>query len=533
MSRAPTRRRQLDNGSGPPTTEPGKVRPTRCAIYTRKSTDEGLQQDYNSLDQQRDACEAYIRSQAGQGWICLPEHYDDGGFTGGNMDRPALKRLMDDIAAGRVDCVIVYKVDRLSRSLMDFTKMMDQFERQEVSFVSVTQHFNTANSMGRLTLNVLLSFAQFEREIISERTRDKMAAARRKGKWSGGTPPIGYDVVNSRLVINEFEADRVRDLFRMYLDLRSLLDVVREANQRGWVTKRWTTKQGVIRGGSSINKNNLYYMLRNVVYIGKVNYGGEIYEGEHPGIIEQELFDKVQKQLMRHAQSGGLGIRAKNGGVLSGLIRCHACNCSMTHTYSARKLKRYRYYVCLHAQTRGYEVCPCPSIPAEQIERFVVDQIRVIGRDPSLLAASVGEIALRANEDTHHLGQEAKLLASQIHAAYGELSQVAIHSDALDRVATIQSEIDKHQRRLVEIRKQQDGLSQSQIDPQDVERVFGRFDPLWEAMSPNDRGELLRLLIQRIDFDGKSGEIELLFHAGGIRTLVDQHQEGDVACQTL
>jgi site-specific DNA recombinase len=217
----------------------------RCAIYTRKSTEEGLQQEFNSLDAQRESGEAYIKSQEHEGWVCLPSHYDDGGYTGGNMDRPGLERLMADIEAGQVDCVIVYKVDRLSRSLLDFSRLMDVFDKHRISFVSVTQAFNTTHSMGRLTLNILLSFAQFEREIISERTRDKIAATRKKGKWTGGRPMLGYDIDprGSKLVVNELEAIRLRQIFEMYLQHQSLLPVVRDLAERGWKMKAWTTKR--------------------------------------------------------------------------------------------------------------------------------------------------------------------------------------------------------------------------------------------------------------------------------------------------
>ena len=523
MTVATERRNGASRQSASRKSETKEVRPIRCAIYTRKSTEEGLQQEFNSLDQQRDRCELYIGSQEDQGWVCLPQRYDDGGFTGGNMDRPALQQLLADIAAEKVDCVVVYKVDRLSRSLMDFSKIMDQFEKHNVSFVSVTQQFNTTSSMGRLTLHILLSFAQFERELISERTRDKMAAARRRGKWAGGKPPLGYDVVNSRLVVNELEADRIREIFCLYLDRKSLLEVVKELNHRGWTTKRWTTKGGKVKGGSKFDKNNLYYFLRNVLYIGKVSYQDEIYEGEHEGIVEPAVFEQVQQQLMRHGKSGGLGTRVKNGGILSSLIRCHACGCAMTHTYTARGTKRYRYYVCLHAQKRGYDTCPAPSVPAEELERFVVDQIRVIGRDSSLLATSLAEIARRAEQEAHHLNQEAKLLTGHIHAAYGELSQVSVRPGSEDRTAKIQTEIDKHQRRLAEIRRTLDSLATTRIDRNDVKRVFSMFDPLWNAMSPLDQSRLLRLLIDRIDYDGQSGEIELHLHPAGIRSLVDQH----------
>lgn len=228
----------------------------RCAIYTRKSTEEGLKQDFNSLDAQREAAEAFIVSQKGQGLQCLPEHYDDGGYSGGNMDRPALKRLLEAVEANELDCVVVYKVDRLSRSLLDFAHIIELFDRHGVSFVSVTQQFNTTTSMGRLTLNILLAFAQFEREIISERTRDKMSAARRKGKWIGGHPVLGYDIDSKggRLVVNPQEAAQVRTLFELYLELGSMLPVLQEAERRGLTTKRWTTDDGHVRGGQPITK---------------------------------------------------------------------------------------------------------------------------------------------------------------------------------------------------------------------------------------------------------------------------------------
>src|SRR5687767_12837917 len=225
----------------------------RCAIYTRKSTEEGLEQEFNSLDAQRESAEAFVASQRNEGWACLPDRYDDGGYTGGNLERPAMTRLLADISAGRVDCVVVYKVDRLSRSLMDFSRVMETFDKHGVSFVSVTQQFNTTHSMGRLTLNILLSFAQFEREIISERTRDKIAAARRKGKFSGGKPLLGYDIVSSpagaKLAVNEVEADQVRTSYEMYLEHQALIPVVKELSARGWHNKEWTTRKGIERGG--------------------------------------------------------------------------------------------------------------------------------------------------------------------------------------------------------------------------------------------------------------------------------------------
>jgi site-specific DNA recombinase len=246
----------------------------RCAIYTRKSTEEGLDSDFNSLDAQREAAEAYIHSQTHAGWTCLPQHYADGGYTGSNLDRPALQRLLTDIQAGQIDCVVTHRVDRLSRSLLDFAKLMEVFEQHHVAFVSVTQHFHSGTSMGRLVLNVLLSFAQFERELIAERTRDKMAAARRKGKWAGGVPILGYDVDarSKKLVVNEAEAARLRTIFELYLEYRSLLAVVEDLNWRGWCTKQTQTREGHLRGGRPFTKNSVYQLLTNVTYLGQVRY---------------------------------------------------------------------------------------------------------------------------------------------------------------------------------------------------------------------------------------------------------------------
>jgi DNA invertase Pin-like site-specific DNA recombinase len=273
----------------------------RCAIYTRKSTEEGLEQEFNSLDAQRESAEAYILSQREAGWIVLSERYDDGGYTGANLDRPALRRLLTDIEAGRIDCVLVYKVDRLSRSLLDFARLTGEFEARGVSLVSVTQQFNTTTSMGRLTLNILLSFAQFERETVVERTRDKMAAARRKGKWVGGIPPLGYNVApgGGKLVINEEEARRVRAIFALYLEHRAVLPVLGEIQRRQWTKNRWTTKNGRCNLGRPFASQDLVALLTNVIYVGKVHYQGQTYAGEQAAIVDESVFQQVQVALRK------------------------------------------------------------------------------------------------------------------------------------------------------------------------------------------------------------------------------------------
>jgi site-specific DNA recombinase len=354
----------------------------RCAVNTRKSTEEGLDQEFNTLNAQRESGEAYIKSQAPEGWTCLPDRYDDGGFTGGNMDRPALQRLLADIKAERVDVVVVYKVDRLSRSLLDFARMMETFERYRISFVSVTQQFNTAHSMGRLTLNVLLSFAQFEREIISERTRDKVAAARRKGRWSGGAPPLGYDVdpATKRLLVNEGEAEQVRAIFGLYLERGALLAVAQELSRRGWVTKRWQTRKGRPRGGRPFHKKNLSELLTNVLYVGKVRYKSEVHDGLQPALVEEWTWQQVQGLLRDHGGHGRGGRRVCSHAPLAGLLRCRPCGRAMTPAFASKGTRRYRYYVCTQAQEQGWAACPSRSIPADAIERFVLGQLVEVGR---------------------------------------------------------------------------------------------------------------------------------------------------------
>jgi site-specific DNA recombinase len=403
-----------------PKTKPGP-RAVRCAVYTRKSTEEGLDQDFNSLDAQREAAEAYIKSQAHAGWLCLLQRYDDGGFTGGNLDRPALQRLLADLAAGHIDCVLVYKVDRLSRSLLDFARIMETFEAHQVAFVSVTQQFNTATSMGRLVLNVLLSFAQFEREIIAERTRDKIAAARRRGKWAGGMPLLGYDVDprGSKLVVHEEEAVRVRAIFALYLEHRALLPVVQELEQRGWLNKYWQTRKGRPRGGRGFTKTSLYRLLTNVVYLGKIKYRTEIHNGEHHGIVDPNVWRQVQDLLHRRGHNRSTGARNGSWALLKGVLRCRPCGCAMTPTYANRNgCVRYRYYVCMNAVKRGRQVCPSKSIPATEIEQFVMQQLQELAEDsksaPGQILAPLADLPAWAELPTEEQARVVRRLVQSV-----------------------------------------------------------------------------------------------------------------------
>jgi site-specific DNA recombinase len=351
-----------------------------CAIYTRKSTTEGLEQDFTSLDAQRESAENYIASQKSEGWVILPTLYDDGGYTGANTDRPALQKLVSDIKNGGIDCVVVYKVDRLSRSLLDFTHLLEFFEKYSVTFVSVTQAFNTNTSMGRLTLNILLSFAQFEREIISERTKDKMGAARKKGRWVGGIPILGYDLdrINHKLVINPKEAAIVRELFDIYIKEKSLLRTAVILNEKGYRRKAYTPPKGKTMGGQNFQTTTVQYIVKNITYTGKIKYAGIIYPGLHEPIISEELFQKAQEILANNRVTREKTGHARNAALLGDILRCKACGKVMFHTYTMRGKYKYRYYVCQSVQKQGSDSCPTRSVNAQAIEDATIDCLRKI-----------------------------------------------------------------------------------------------------------------------------------------------------------
>ena len=510
--------------------QPAPARP-RCAIYTRKSTEEGLEQEFNSLDAQREACEAFIASQKHLGWAQLPDRYDDGGFTGANMDRPALKRLLEDIEASRVDVVMVYKVDRLSRSLMDFARIIEAFDRRSIAFVSVTQQFNTATSLGRLVLNILLSFAQFEREMIAERTRDKMSAARKKGKWIGGCPPLGYDVApgGGKLVVNDAEAGQVRAIFELYAEEQSLLRVVETLNGRGWRTKAWTTKEGRQREGSRWEKASLRKLLTNPVYVGKVAYRGATYDGEHPGIVDAEVFARVG-ELLSTGRKDPRRSGNQHGFLLRGLVRCATCGSAMTSATSAPRGKPYRYYCCTSPRRRGAGECPVRSVPAAELERFVVDRIRDIGRDPALLQETLAAIDASRRQERPALEREQRTLHVEHQACRAEARKLvaslaaATSSSVAERLAELELRAGQLEVRLTEIQGAIAAIDRSVIDPDDVALALAQFDPVWDALVPREQASLLQLLIERVEYDGQVDEVAITFRPAGIASLASERR---------
>jgi len=361
----------------------------RCAIYTRVSTSDNLEKDFTSLDSQRESAQSYILSQKSEGWIALPDRYDDAGYTGANTERPALQDLISNIKERKIDCVIVYKVDRLSRSLLDFARLLEFFDQSKVTFVSVTQHFNTNTSMGRLTLNILLSFAQFEREIISERTRDKMGAAKKKGKWIGGRPALGYNIdrIKHKLLINQDEANIVKEIFDLYLKEKSLLSVAKILNKKGYTTKKHVSVGGKAFGGLKFKNTSVEQVIKNVTYTGKVKYHDELYPGEHEPIISKEIFHKAQ-QILAENRPNRVKKSVKNIGLLSGILHCKSCSSSMYNTYSFKNSKKrkykYNYYLCLNAQKRGYRECPTRLLSGHLLETMVIRYLRKLCKDPKI-----------------------------------------------------------------------------------------------------------------------------------------------------
>lgn len=381
----------------------------RCAIYTRKSSEEGLEQNFNSLDAQREACEAYIKSQMHEGWFLLDKQYNDGGFSGGTMERPAFKELLKDIENDKIDIVVVYKVDRLTRSLMDFSKIIDVFDRHETSFVSITQQFNTTTSMGRLTLNILLSFAQFEREVTGERIRDKIAASKKKGMWMGGKVPLGYSKENKKLVIYNEDAQKVQTLFEKYLELKSVPKLMQYLKENEIKTK--TDKY--------FSKGQLYHLLANKIYIGKITHKDKIYDGEHEAIICDEIFEKVQKLLYENKIDKTCGVKCSSNSLLAGLIYDDLGN-KMTPSHSNSHGRRYRYYIS-RALKNNEETGSVSKIPAGEVEKFVIETTKEFLQDKKQIQKIVSEYKISKQNKLIYIAQdiqdysEPKLIRAIIH----------------------------------------------------------------------------------------------------------------------
>ena len=478
----------------------GAARPgrkLRCAVYTRKSSEEGLEQAFNSLDAQREACAAFILSQKHEGWAVLPTLYDDGGFSGGTLERPALQRLLADIGAGKVDVVVVYKIDRLTRSLFDFAKIVEAFDARGVSFVSITQQFNTTTSMGRLTLNVLLSFAQFEREVAGERIRDKITASKKKGMWMGGLPSLGYDVQNRKLVVNDEEALTVLHVFRRYVELRSVRTLQAELDAAGVRSKLRTLADGTPYGGQNLSRGALYLMLQNRIYRGEITHKGDAYPGEHPAIVDKALWDKVQAILADNRVDRATGSDAKYPSLLAGLAFDENGE-RLTPTHAVKKGTRYRYYVSRSLITGvAKDHSEGRRIPAGNLENLVVGRIRTFLVDEGAI--------LNAIRDEHANGADQRRLIGRGRQISEELTTLppdetrAMLMALLNRVdiRPDRVEIKVHRRQLLELLQAQSINSRAPAG-----RPHGDFDDIL-TLTVKARlqrvGREMRMLVENAD----------------------------------
>jgi len=504
---------------------------TRCAIYTRKSTEKGLEQEFNSLHAQREACEAYVASQRHEGWTALTEHYDDPGFSGGNIERPGLQRLMRDIERGRVDCVVFYKLDRLSRSLMDFARLAEFFERHSVTFVSITQQFSSTTAMGRLTLNILLSFAEFERAIIAERVRDKIAAAKKRGKYLGGTPTFGYDVdyQKKRLVTNPVEVKIVRRIFKRFTETGSCLGIAKELNADGIATKSWTTKGGSYHQGGPWNTSHVYRALNNRAYLGETVHNGESYPGEHEAIVPKPLWDKVQ-----HIFANGTS-RKRNQethevkALLRGIIRCGHCDRSMVCAYTMKKNKVYRYYTCMGAKKNGHASCPVRSVPAGEIEAAVISQLRVLLRSPEMIAQTFRAASDLDAQETADLCLEKSNLEIRL-AAFKAVASEMIASDAggetpAERFVEINDDINQARRQILEVEARIAQAQECSFTEQDVAGALRKLDPVWDELFPSEQHRVLRALVEGVVVMADGLDIRL--RADGIHSVVTELKDSE------
>ena len=487
----------------------------RCAIYTRKSTSIGLEQEFNSLDAQRDACEQYIAARGPEGWQVAPAYYDDGGFTGANIERPAFQRLLADIDAGKIDVVVVYKVDRLSRSLLDFAQVMDRFNKADVAFVSVTQNFSTADAMGRLTLNMLMSFAEFERSMIAERTRDKIAASRRRGKWTGGPVPLGYNVLDKKLVANELEAVVVRELFSLYEQHGSALTVAELLNEAGRTTKRHRANNGNVRAGRRWTKDAVLRVLKNPVYAGYMPYGDELHQADHDAIIDREQFTRIRAML--DARGGSKRKSSRNPEyLLRGILRCARCGMAMTPASTRKKGIEYRYYRCVTRDKNGRKACRSRPLPADAIEAFIVERIREATIGGTLAGDVEQRLRARIEGDREALRTERRELPARIAKLSAEGRRLvekigeatgAASSLINQRIEEVGAELGRCQALLAEVEYGITLLDQAEIEARHVVQALANFDDVWELLTTANRGRLVRALVRSIEIDEPTGAV--------------------------
>jgi site-specific DNA recombinase len=479
----------------------------KCAVYTRKSHEVGDNQ-FTSLDAQREAAENFIASQKLNGWRLLPERYDDGGFSGANTERPALKRLLADVESGRIDVVVIYKFDRLSRSLLDFVKLVEFFETHNASLVSITQQINTSTSAGRMMLNILITFSEFEREIIIERIRDRVAGAKRRGMYCGGPPILGYDADSDskKLVVNKKEARIVKFIFRCYAEFASARKVAKLANEKGFRAKAWTSKKGKAHGGGMLTPQMVQRTLRNNIYTGMVHHQGKFYEGEHDAIIAPKLWRAVQDAMDKNI-SNKSGEKKSIDSPFKGLLKCGFCGGAMGITYTQKKNLRYTYYVCIKDKKRSESVCPLVRVPTGETDRLILERLSSIFRAPTLLAKICEAGQVEDNEKERELLKRLKGMAKRRDGLRKKIANGGDKnlSDFVDEFRTVESEMEA-------VESELEILNANRLDCREISGALKSLDELWDELFPVERYRLARLLIDKIIVTKESLRMEIKTH---------------------
>lgn len=507
----------------------GKPATLWCAVYTRKSTDENLDSGFTSLDSQREYCQAFIKSREPEGWRIYGENYDDPGFSGGNTDRPALKKLISDARMGRFQVVVCYKYDRLSRNTKDFLHILEIFDRYGIAFVSVTQPIDTGSSVGRLMRSILMDFSQFEREMISERTRDKLNAMARKGKRTGGCPILGYDIdpEKKQLAVNPEEAKQAREMFDIYNQTRSLSRTAKNLNEKGWTMKAWVSKKGVRKGGQKFNKANLWYLLQNPLYIGKITHRGEVLPGEHKPIIPEDLFEAVQK-LLRANGNGTLSKHIperKHHFLLRGLVHCASCKTTMTPSSALPQKKgkhygRFYYYKCLSVIKQDKSACKVRSVAAKALEEYVVKRLEVLSQNQDVVGQIVKESQTMTGQELHIKRDERKRLLAELGKVEIEARnlvsilaeegpQSPMRPFVTEQLGTLEAKRQELNGRIavldVEVRR----LESRQVDADVVRRNLGNFLALFGKMTDAERQEIIGILVDKVVYNGENSRVQI------------------------
>ena len=497
----------------------------RCAIYTRRSVDEDLDREFTSLDAQREIAMAFINSRSSEGWVALPQRYDDGGYSGATLKRPALQRLIADIERGAVDCVVAYKIDRLTRSLVGFARLIETFHRHGVGFVAVTQQLDTTNSVGRLALHVLLSFAQFERRMIGDRVRDSLAAARRKGKWIGGPPVLGYDLDprTRRLIVNDHEAERVRAIFELYLEHRTARAVAQELRRRGWRSKRHVSKRGTVHGDKPFTERALYYLLNHVVYIGKAKHNGAIRPAGHEAIVDEGIWQRAQELLRSNAHAGRAQRTNKHGALLRGLLYCDACGSAMRHVTSGTtrpgKSQTYRYYSCVDNHIRVRRECPTRSVSAAQLEAVVVQHIRSLVATLPDVAKSLRRARQRMARHMARIESSRQSRLEELNKLNGEMARLIELLDWLrskgkqgaKRLDALHEQADAVERRTGAVRAELLPLHREAVDAKSAGKAFLLFGRAWDSLDRRGQWQVMRRAIERVGYDGRTRKVTVSF----------------------